>query len=203
MFDGVFIGTEADKQPKKILILGESHYGGTESTEAAVKRYLENYNTCTGNERFRCYRFFDNIVRAFGIDPEINRTDFWNQVYFANFIDELCGVGDSAAVEFLEKAEKRGRCNYKVFSFLKEHEIDIVFCFSRRVYNKLPPVEGSDCETPGDKKDKHRLDVCAYYPGKRKYMTVSLDKPVMVYGLHHPSRGFSYEKYQEKLRDII
>ena len=62
------------------------------STTKVVNDYLTNYNTCSGKERDQCYRFFDNIVNAFGINTETNREKFWEKVYFGNYIDELCGV---------------------------------------------------------------------------------------------------------------
>lgn len=214
MHKGEFAGSLAAAQPKRVLILGESHHWSesekerqtkaeTYSTTDVMQRYLANYNACSGERRDRCYRFFDNIVSAFGIDPEKNRREFWERVYFGNYLDELCGVGDSYAVQRLRNQENRRKYNEQLFSFLLEQKIDIVFCFSRRVYSKLPPLEGSDREIPGAKGDLHRLDTCIYCPGERKQLGVCLEKSVTVYGLHHPSRGFNYRKYRDNLSAIV
>lgn len=214
-----FIGKKAPLQPKRVLILGESHHwssndkglseeemrekAGAYSTTKVVNDYLTNYNTCSGQERDQCYRFFDNIVRAFGMNPETNRSDFWEQVYFGNYIDELCGVRDQYAASLLKKQGNREKYNEQLFTFILEHKIDIVFCFSRRVYNMLPQLEDFDREIPGVKGVFQRLDKCVYYPGERKQNTISLKKPVIIYGLHHPSQGFSYRAYRDRIDVII
>lgn len=219
MHKGEFIGDHADKQNKRILILGESHHISSDqnspnqtlgaeasyNTEDVVLEYLENYNNCTGSERKSSLRFFDNIVRAFGKNPEECRTDFWAHVYFGNYIDVLCGVGDSTAVKTLREPGMREKLNRKLFEFIDENKIDVVFCFSRRVYDKLPPLEKNlgDTEEKRDKSDSHRLDKCVYGKGQRDGISVSLSKPVVVYGLKHPSQGFSYSKYQDRIKKVV
>ena len=214
-----FIGEKAIDQQKRVLILGESHHWSANdkcmteeerfekaqeySTTKVVNDYLTNYNTCSGKERDQCYRFFDNIVNAFGINPETNREKFWEKVYFGNYIDELCGVGDSFAMQLLKMHGNREKYNEQLFSFIRNNDIDIVFCFSRRVYSKLPPLEGTDIELSGGKGDLQRMDKCIYYPGERKQSCISLDKPVTVYGFHHPSRGFKYCECRNKIAAVI
>lgn len=225
MHKGVFEGKNAKTQQVKILILGESHHwskedwvtadGETEAeaeerrkkkaetyrTEDVVKRYFVNYANCCNRDRD--YRFFDNIVQTFGIPPE-NRIDFWNRVWFGNYIDELCGVRDSKATKLLREPGKREALNKKLFEFIEANEIDIVFCFSRRVYNKLPPLElDGDMAIEKEKSDSHRLNECFYDAGQRRCVQISLSKPVTVYGLKHPSQGFSYRRYQEQIANLI
>lgn len=217
MHKGEYIGNHAAKQKKRILILGESHHisnnedspnrepgkVATYDTKEVVQEYLENYNNHAGEERKETLRFFDNIVRAFGIDPDVCRTNFWNGVYFGNYIDVLCGVRDSAATRILKLHGKREELNNKLFSFIEKNEIDIVFCFSRKAYNNLPPVEVGDSEDKGNVFDSHRIDKCVYCKGQRNSVTVSLSKPVTIYGLKHPSQGFSYRRYQDKIAEIV
>lgn len=173
------------------------------STTKVVDDYLINYNTYSGREREKCYRFFDNIVLAFGMNPETNRIDFWEMVYFGNYIDEICGVRDQYATNLLKNQDNREKYNDQLFNFITEYKIDIVFCFSRKVYNNLPPLEDFDIEIPGEKGNSQRLDKCVYYPGKRKQNKISLKKPVIIYGLHHPSQGFSYRAYRDRIKAII
>ena len=91
--------------------------------------------------------------------------------------------------------------------FIEENEIDIVFCFSRKVYDKLPSLDKKlgDDEIKGDTSNSHRLNKCVYNAGsaERKYVSVPLSKTVAVYGLKHPSQGFSYRKYRVLLAEII
>lgn len=217
MHKGEFEGEKAAKQKKRILILGESHHisndedspnrepgkEATYDTKEVVQEYLENYNNHTGDERKTTLRFFDNIVRAFGIDPDVGRTSFWDGVYFGNYIDVLCGVRDTAATRILKQDGKREELNKKLFSFIEEKEIDIVFCFSRKVYNKLPPLEKADYEEKGNLFDLHRIDKCTYCDGQREHVSISLSKPVTIYGLKHPSQGFSYRRYQDALKNLL
>ena len=63
MHKGVFIGAEARNQPKRILILGESHHGVQESTTAVIERYFRAPGDIS-------YRFFDRIVETFGFSKE-------------------------------------------------------------------------------------------------------------------------------------
>lgn len=210
MHNGEFRGDLAENQKVRVLILGESHYWGEDKkeedklTSKVVETYLKKYNSRIRSEKDRSYRFFDNIVQAFGIDPE-NRTDFWNRVWFGNYIDEPCGVRDSQATKVLKRSGKRDALNKQLFEFIEENKIDIVFCFSRKVYDKLPPLEESlgDNEIKGDKSDSHRLDKCVYGAGGRATVSVPLSKSVTVYGLKHPSQGFSYRKYQCSLKKLI
>ena len=62
-----------------------------------------------------------------------------------------------------------------------------------------------DHETMIGENDSHRLNECIYCAGaaQRKYVSVSLSRSVTVYGLKHPSQGFSYRKYQARLADIM
>lgn len=212
MHHGVHIGDRVNQFEPRVLILGESHHTNdgenntpgvpaTYDTADVVKRYLENYSS--EKDRDPAYRFFDNIVSAFGFVPNLDREAFWKTVYFGNYIDVLCGVRDSAATKVLAKPGKRENLNNQLFSFVEQNQIDIIFCFSRRVYNKLPPLEDRDTMIPADTSDSHRLEVCTYRAGERKYGTVSLSKDLTVYGLKHPSQGFSYHKYASKLKEIL
>ena len=95
----------------------------------------------------------------------------------------------------------------QLFEFINENEIDIVFCFSRKVYEKLPSLDKDlgDSETAKDENDSHRLNKCIYCAGvaQRDHVSISLAKTVTVYGLKHPSQGFSYQKYQTRIADIV
>lgn len=198
MHPGVFEGKKAKDQPVKILILGESHYWGEDKKgeDKRTDKVMEDYLSGKYN-----YRFFDNIVRAFDIDPE-NRTDFWERVWFGNYIDEPCGIRDTKATKLLKQPGKREELNKQLFSFINEKQIDVVFCFSRKVYDKLPPLEWDDQEKKGIRIDSHRLDKCIYEAGKRENVSAALSKRVIVYGLKHPSQGFSYRRYSKLLKNL-
>ena len=209
MHPGVFEGQKAKDQPVRILILGESHYWSENKkeedklTSKVVENYLKQYNSSARWERDRAYRFFDYIVRTFNVDPELNREDFWNKVYFGNYIDEPCGIRDSTATNLLKIPDKCVELNRQLFAFIEENEIDIVFCFSRRVYSALPQLEKQDSENTVDGVDAHRFEKCIYNPGSRENLDIDLDKPVTFYGLRHTSQGFSYRKYRDRIKKVV
>ena len=198
MHTGEFEGKQAKAQPVRVLILGESHYWSEDKSEEEKKtsKVMDTYLSETYS-----YRFFDNIVRSFGVAPE-KRKDFWEKVWFGNYIDEPCGIRDSQADNLLKQPGKREELNRQRFSFIEKNKIDVVFCFSRRVYDKLPPLEEAlgDSEKKGEERDTHRMNVCIYEAGNREKVSVALSKKVVVYGLKHPSQGFSYRRYREILK---
>ena len=198
MHTGEFEGKQAKAQPVRVLILGESHYWSEDKSEEEKKtsKVMDTYLSETYS-----YRFFDNIVRSFGVAPE-KRKDFWEKVWFGNYIDEPCGIRDSQADNLLKQPGKREELNRQRFSFIEKNKIDVVFCFSRRVYDKLPPLEEAlgDSEKKGEERDTHRLNVCIYEAGNREKVSVALSKKVVVYGLKLASQGFSYRRYREILK---
>lgn len=195
MHKGVFIGSEARNQPKRILILGESHYGVQESTTAVMERYFREPGDIA-------YRFFDRIVETFGYARE-NREEFWAKVYFGNYIDLPCGVGDGQARAAIK--ENRTKSNDDLIDFIFQEEIDYVFCFSRLVYNHLPKLyrENGDDESCILEDRTHYLMKCVYCPGQRSDAKRWIEKPLVVYGLKHPSRGYSPQKYRNAIADIL
>lgn len=237
MHNGVFAGKEAKNQTKRVLILGESHHWGSEDwelqlgeteeqaegrrkekaenyrTENVVKNYLREYEKPT--DRDQAYRFFDKIVQAFGFDPETQRKYFWDHVWFGNYIDELCGVGDSKATALLGRDKKRQEYNDQLFKFINAKEIKVIFCFSRRVYNKLPSLVKGECEekinvgdflqTKDGKPKTDYISYCKYLPGSHDYTSNHLEKSVEIYGMLHPSGryGFAPENYASVLKKKI
>lgn len=212
MHKGVF---NVEKHGLNILILGESHHYETESTQKTVYGYLEQ---CRQNGHAEnCHRFFDQIVRAFDKEPQTEREDFWQHVCFGNYIDKPCGVGDSQATNLLIEEANRIRYNDDLFDFVASKEIDVIFCFSRRVYNKLPSlVKGSGeyeerinvgdfLRTKDGTSKTDYISHCKYLPGFHKYASKPLKRAVEVYGMLHPSGryGFAPENYAPELKKQI
>lgn len=216
MYTGVFEGKNTKNQQKRILILGESHHYETESTQKVVDGYLDKCRREGHAEK--CHEFFDQIVRAFGKDPETEREVFWSSVWFGNYIDELCGVGDSTAVNLLENKNNRKKYNDALFDFVAEKEICVIFCFSRRVYNHLPSLAKRSDEreerindkiyllTKDGKQKTDYISYCKYLPGlSHDHTTKELKDTLEVYGMLHPSGryGFNPENYAPTLSKCI
>lgn len=239
MHRGVFIGNNVRNQEKRILILGESHHWSkgdwelkpNETEEQAEERrkkkaeeyetkkvitnYLDNYKT---RSRDRAYQFFEKIILSFGLDPERERETFWNNVYFGNYIEELCGIKDGKAANVLKTKNggilNREKYNDTLFEFINLNRIDIVFCFGRLVFNNLPSLNKEyfteeKCQDKIEiKKSGKPIDYianCAYLPDiNHKSTNFVLKKRLDVYGLKHPSAyGFNPENYVDVLKKLL
>lgn len=214
MFKGVYEGKNAKYQNKRILILGESHYDKDGYDNFTTKSVIKNYHL---NPNEKKYNFFHKIAQCFSvntndIDKEFER--FWSNVYFANYVDELCGIGDSKAKSLIENNKKE--YNNELFEFINKNKIDIVFIFGRTVYNNLPSY--SKNKTAAEKQpdlDNGNIFVgsrrdfishCVYLKGEQhKNVKTVLKRDVHIYGLRHPSAqcGFNVENYKPYLKNLI
>lgn len=124
----------------------------------------------------------------------------------------------SASPVGIYEGKLREEYNDALFRFVNEKGIDIIFCFSRRVYNSLPSLAKHTGEYEEivkrdiflHKKDgtpkKDYISHCVYLPDlSHKYTNVCLSKSLEVYGMLHPSGryGFDPENYSEKLKALI
>ena len=145
MFKGVYEGKKAKCQNKRILILGESHYDKDGYDNFTTKSVIENYHL---NPNEKKYNFFHKIAQCFSVntnDIDKEFECFWSNVYFANYVDELCGIGDSKAKSLIENNKKE--YNNELFEFININKIDIVFIFGRTVYNNLPSYSKNKATT--------------------------------------------------------
>ena len=141
MYHGMYKGAAAATQPKKILILGESHHDLDPSitTQKVVEDYLSPENTTK-----KSLQFFHKIALAFGVDTEKaeEKARLWDKVFFGNYInkslDGPSGEGEDTAPKLIRK--NKGCYNRELAKYIREHEIDVVFCFSFRVFDVLPPA---------------------------------------------------------------
>lgn len=205
MHQGVFKGNNLLTN-RNILILGESHHHSESNdsnytTESVVKNYFNH----PGDP---AYRFFDKIAACFGFLPS-DRELFWNKVWFGNYVDESdCGIRTNKAKELVKK--NRDKYNKKLFEFVNQNGIHIIFCFSRLVYNSLPDKTSfedkgieSDMQDTGGERDY--ISKFIYKPGIRSNNDMELNKQLVVYGLRHPSSrcGFNSAHYTDYLKKEI
>lgn len=139
MYHGVYEGTAAAAQRKRILILGESQHDidPSTSTREVMEDYLGGAHSNT----------FHKIALAFGVitgkDRDKERALLWDKVYFGNYIDVSLdgpsGEGDKTADKLI--AANKERYNQDLAEFIKSHAIDTVFCFSFLAWDYgLPPA---------------------------------------------------------------
>lgn len=191
-------------EDKKILILGESHYeedvttAGKEvpyTTEGVVQAYLQHQ--LPGNNRERWDQFFDKIAKSFGYDKD-HASVFFNKVWFMNYIPVLCGVGEeNCADSLIQRNGNRTDYNDRLFDFVNSKEIDVIVCFSKKVFWNLPAKVNNDSWSEevigiiGGK--RNLLNIYTYNSGiKHGECTIELYKPLKVYGVRHPSSRGGY-----------
>ncbi len=212
MYNGVWVGDMANKG-FRLLILGESHYGeNVYDTKGVVSKYLRGNET---GEYASWYPFFDKIAQSFGYLKDPN--DFYDKVYFANYIEEPCGIGDDTARTLLSKH----RWDYfeHFVDFVNENEIDCVVCFSKLVYWHLGPLLGDEMEDYkgdiilGEIGGRRNLaNFTRYKPIFTDSQTrkVPFKKELKVYGFRHPScqggydcnQVYSFIKDREELKNF-
>ena len=213
MHHGVFRGDKADHIQKKVLILGESHRTNTadelnkdpgQPATYTSKGVVNDY-IAIGSRNKKSYRFFSNIAHSFGFptDTVEGRRMFWELVYFGNYADVLGNVGTAYIKDHISNT--RPYQNDSLFTFVNANQIDYVFCFSRLVYGKLPPVSEGEKEEriPDIISKSNYLRRTIYLPNKtHSNCSVELKKELTVYGLHHASRYFSSAAYKDYLSGL-
>lgn len=213
MYHGIFEGAAAAAQPKKILILGESHHGdvpedvrkpGKGSTKEVVMDYLSQK---AGTEQ--CLQFFHKIALSFGVDvgKDEEKKLFWDKVFFGNYVDVLCGVQDGTAERLMK--QNKETYNQELAEFVNRHQIDTVFCFGLGVFDCLPgdhyagilPGEVGDTVSGKRFEENQSIELAGYLcePPSGPF-----DHPVRIYGMTHPSRpGFSPKPFVEYLKPVF
>ena len=210
-------GNNYSDEIKKILILGESHYSEESDcglplkkneTKGVVNYYLDlktGKESSSGKNNWTS--FFSKIASAFGYRYKYE--DFYGKILFANYIDKYCGLKTSHAFRFLEDDKYRTHCNDELFELINEKSVDCVFCFSKRVYEKLPSL-GNDSEreetimlSPETLKRNEWVFRCNYKSGQtHNHCTVLLNRDLDVFCFRHPASGFSSARAHEYLKKI-
>ena len=205
MHPGVWIGEKFKAAEKKVLILGESHYGTqdkigkvTYTTSGVIETYLRNKN----------YTFFTKIANTFGYKSNEEICKFYNLVCFGNYVNVVVPEGRGKGKKFIDENKKI--YNKELFDFCVNNSIDIIACFSMESYWNLPS-EGEDLGTETImREDKKSLKTrkWLYKKGTLENDSMILDKDLLVYGICHPSwqggydAKLEYEKYIKKQKDL-
>lgn len=181
----------------KILILGESHYGEDIPQGEKSKHITREVVEYMLDEAPKWKTFFYNIAASFGFkkDKEGVR-DFYNKVYFANYVEESCGKGsDNQAVNFIwGKGNTRGRRDYynkAVFDFCNEENISIICVFSKLVYNALPKLDKDyrEKEIKFPNTANYKISKTYYKTGASFDREIKLKNDLTAYGFYHSTRG--------------
>lgn len=184
----------------KVLILGESHYDEesnygdkvTFPTSGVIEYYFI--------KRERWASFFDKIAASFGYEQG-NAKNFYEQVYFGNYVDVVCGIQDTNCASYYIGLNRQ-KYNNDLFEFINQNGVNIVICFSKKVYDNLPKL-GSKQEVCSSEsigqigKRNNILNYCLYYHDiEHPYCDVKLKNDLKVFGIRHPSAKCGYKPEQ-------
>ena len=200
MYPGVWIGEKFETAEKKVLILGESHYGSqdevgkvTYMTREIVKKYVEE----------KRHIFFDSIAKSFGYESNEIR-EFYEQVCFGNYVNVVVDKdGKQNGKFFIERNSKE--YNKEVIDFCINNHIDIIVCFSMKSYWNLPSGgENKGVVSIRRKNNEIITRKWLYKKGAFESNSMILDKDLLVYGLYHPSDRRRYDpklEYEEYIKN--
>lgn len=196
MYKGVWEGNNLPEK-NKVLILGESHYvdekSSIEETSGVVNHFINNSQV-----------FFDRIAMSFDYVTS-EKNEFYQKVFFGNYIEKLCGKQDGKAKQILSNKDNRIKYNDNLFKFVNDNKIKTIVCFSKLVFNKLPSMnyeKGEEWEK--DKiitigKKKSIISHCIYKKNNiHNYCNVKLNNDLLVISLSHPSAPGGYRVAEVK-----
>jgi len=193
-----YVGKDYKDQKIKILILGESHY--IEKDELSkLEEYnadisltrgilIENYFANIRKDKTNPYPYvkcFRNTA-AMITNKEYHCSDnIWRKLAFYNYFQKIVGVGAKGKEFIDESLIEKSRVAY--FNVLETLKPTIVIAWGiGSLYYKWVPQE--KCEIIDEENFLYRY----------------IDKQdTLIWHIRHPSQGFSYEAYHQKLITIM
>jgi hypothetical protein len=170
----------------KILILGESHYGGEkcqypEFTHEVIKEYLSG-------EYYPAYRIYSNLGLIFN---ESDKYELWHNVAYANLIQYA--LSDSDAQPNSSHIETIIPAFWEILDLVKPQRI--IFC-SKRLWNNWLPDNDTRCRMVGTINENSKESaVWEYNYNGGKAMAI---------GINHPtSFGFSNNQWRPLILKFI
>ena len=185
--------------PSRLLILGESHYGGPEKDRRSLTREVieDQWSGCP-------YRYFTGVRKAIlGPSQEVDVQDFWQSVAFWNFIQGLVeNPGNRPTQHMWEEARD---CFRETLNRLGPTHM-IVTGF--RLWDHLPGDKDFWFDAPGDEVATIRKLVPNEFRNRDHERRGWLGRyrhgsgKCLVVKIQHPSR-FSSEQWHPVIRDFL
>lgn len=127
---------EAKLYGLRILLLGESHYNEKDQDSTFTRRVVEKCGQ--GDKRRRFFTITARFILHQGQGGKLSaqqRTAFWDQVAFYNYVQEL--VGERARQRPTPDMWKHSKGAY--YQVLQDLEPDLVVVLGRQLAKNLPP----------------------------------------------------------------
>ncbi|MCQ2981483.1 MAG: UDP-N-acetyl glucosamine 2-epimerase [Treponemataceae bacterium] len=169
---------------KKILILGESHYGSDYSPKKTVDLLNDQANS---NWTHKTYTKFERALTGFETN-EKSRNEIWNEVAFYNYIQDLLPTPDD------KPTQKQWDSGINAFyEVLNELQPDVLLVWGDRLWSHLPESNYTwDCD----------LECHGAFFNKGHY-TLANGHEVNAYAMDHPGRAFSWNDWHQFFRNFV
>lgn len=155
---------------KKVLVLGESHYGdapdATDDTIGTIKEFVYDYWGAPYQQTFLC---FERALAGREINQE-EREQIWNSVIFYNYFQKST-TGPRTAPNM--KAQKESEEAFR--ELLEQYQPDFIIVWGARLYQLLPAWDGTESKI---KVGEDSTPVWHYKINGKKILAMSI---------HHPS----------------
>ena len=163
---------------KKILVLGESHYGQDTGSSKTIDLL---YDQACSHYTMAAYTNFERALNGCETDCD-DRERIWNSVAFYNYVQ--------SCVSKSRKSPKQ--CQFEesedaFFEVLEYLEPDVVLVWGSRLWENLPYTNfesWSDCEYEG-------------YSYRSGSYTTDSGLVIPCYEIQHPSSGFSWSWWHD------
>ncbi len=177
---------------KRILVLGESHYGDGEPSADATRRVLEEYLDCpeTVPSYLQSFKRFERSLTGAETDPQ-QRRRIWDSLLFYNFVQE---VSTDAPRQTLDVKNPRQSAD-AFFEVLETYRPEYIIVWGYRLWDKLLPAEhwewGEEIVVDG-------------LPAIRfGYYTLADGTRVKAIPVKHPSAGYSWAEWNKILQSFL
>lgn len=183
------VGKNYFQSKKRILILGESHYGSKERDDSYRYMTIDTIDWCylkwksEGKPLVRWNRCYENTAKVISPIADAESYKIYSDVAFFNFFQKVIGEGNHAAKQFLtpELIQESRLALKEVLDVLKP-DLVIVCGTGKLQWNWLPPA---------------RKNIWTV-PGKLTLFTIDEYPAIPFWCIRHPSAFFSVTRYRER-----
>lgn len=177
---------------KRILVLGESHYGigapSRDTTRNVVGAYLECPEAVS--PELQSFKRFERSLVGTVTDVR-ERRQIWDSLLFYNFVQEIA----TDAPRQRPDVKNPGQSVEAFFEVLEAHRPEYIIAWGYRLWDKLLPTErwewGEEIAADG------------LPPIKTGYYTLADGTRIKAVPVKHPSAGYSWTKWHEFIKQFL
>lgn len=177
---------------KRILVLGESHYGDGEPSADTTARVFEEYLGCPGTvpPYLQSFKRFERSLTGTETDPQ-QRRRIWDSLLFYNFVQEI----STDAPRQTPDVKNRQQSAAAFFEVLEKYRPEYIIAWGYRLWDKLLPAERWEW---GEEIAADGLPAVKF-----GYYTLSDGTRIKTIPVKHPSAGYSWTKWHQLIKQFL